>query len=96
MNTLALPKTATIEMLAHASKYSNEEITLFGCDMSEYGHVCLGPVTVTFDVPQIDVVAAQINGLETVKAKLVEEYEAKLHQIDEQIQNLRALTYSPA
>ena len=94
MNTPTLPKTATIEMQAHVSKYTDDGVTLFSCDMSEIGYVCLGPVTVTFDVPQVDVVAAQINGLEKVKAAIVEEYEHKLHKISEEIQNLRALTYS--
>ena len=92
MNTL--PKTATVELIAHLNKYS-DSVDLFGCDMSEYGHVVLGPVTVTFDVPQVDVVSSQISSLEKVKAKVVEEYEIKLHDIDEKLQNLRALSYQP-
>lgn len=89
-----LPKTATLEMQAHIDRF-DEKVTLFGCDMSEYGHILLGPVTVTFDVPQIDIVAAQLNSLEKAKAEVVKEYEIKLHDLDEKIQNLRALSYMP-
>lgn len=87
-----LPKTATLEMFAHIDKYS-DVLTLYPFDMSDAGYIVLGPVTVTFDVPQVDVVASQISSLEKVKAKVVEEYETKLTQLNEQIQNLRALTY---
>lgn len=89
-----LPKTVTQTYYAHLPKYEWEEgMDLWRHDMSEHGYVCLGPVTITFDVPQIDVVAAQIGTLEKVKAEVVQEYEAKLRQIDENIQNLRALSY---
>ena len=89
-----LPKSVTQTMYAHLSTY-REEVELFSCDMSEYGNVLLGPVEITFDVPQVDVVAAQLGALEKSKAAVVQEYETKLHQIDEQIQNLRALSYQP-
>lgn len=95
MTTPTLPKTVTVEMFAHVSRYS-DDVKLFSIDISGHGYICIGPVTVTFDVPQVDVVAAQITSLETTKAAMVEEYETKLHRINEEIQNLRALTYSPA
>lgn len=95
MDNQNLPKTVTLEVFAHMGKHS-DRIQLFMCDMSDHGYVCLGPVNVTFDVPQVDIVAAQIDSLEKVKTKLVEEYESKLYRINEQIQNLRALSYSAA
>ena len=85
-----LPKTATVTMLAHATPYDG--VQLYGFDMSACGYVNLGPVEITFDVPQVDVVAAQISGLEKTKADIVKEYEIKLREINEQIQNLRALS----
>lgn len=88
-----LPKTVTATYYAHISNsgYDNE-VCIWSSDMSAHGYINLGPVEITFDVPQVDVVAEQIGSLEKAKAKVVQEYETKLHQIDEKIQNLRALS----
>ena len=93
---MSLPKTVTKKMYVHLSEYSKGDTELFNCDMSDHGYTLLGPVEVTFDVPQVDVVAAQINSLEKVKAKTVSEYEHRLARINDKIQELRCLTQETA
>ena len=94
---MKLPQTVTLILHIHAQEGydGTPRIKLFDGDRSEYGYIYLGETTITLDIPQIDIVAAQIALIEKVKAEVVKEYETKLHDLDEKLQNLRALGYIP-
>ena len=94
MNTNNLPETVKQKLYIHLT--NNDRLSVDSCDMTSVGWALLGMEEVTLKVPQVDVVSVQLSALEKAKSEVVREYETKLHQIDERIQNLRALSYSAA
>ena len=89
-----LPKTCTKEMYVHLSRWADDQLDLYSCDMSEHGQPCIGKVTVTFDVPQgVDPVEAQISSLEKQIEKAGEEYQQKIKPLRLHIKELQAITH---
>ena len=87
-----LPKSVTATMYIHVIQYS-DKVQLFPFDMTSVGYILLGTTEVTFDVPQVDLVAMEIKSIEREKAMVVKEYEEKLAMIAEELSGLRSLTY---
>lgn len=85
-------------LICHARRDHNGAVRHFltSGDMTEYGYIKLGPVEVEYEVPETDMVAAEIAGLEVIKAKVVEETQRKLGAIEDQLSKLRCLTYEGA
>lgn len=88
MNT---PKTVTRELFIHHSSYRNDDIWVMDDDMSEYGDILLGKVSVTFDIPNRDISAAKIEMLEKAINKLQVDTHVKVTNMKEQIQSLLAI-----
>jgi len=85
------PKIVTRDIFIHHSDYNEDNIKIFNCEMTEYGDVFLGKVSVTFEIPQIDVAAAKIEMLEKGIEKLQAETHLKVTNMKEQIQSLLAI-----
>lgn len=96
-----LPKSVTRKELVHLRagvewRRPPYDLHLFSGDMSGHGYILIGETTVTFDVPQVDFIAAQISSIEKTKAAIVREYEEKLSQIDAKLGDLRSLAFDGA
>lgn len=97
---MKLPESATQTFYVHLSKYHDlpgrNMFALYQDDMSEYDHVCLGQVEVTFPIPQdVDPIQAQVDSLEKQLAVINREYAQKVSTVQTRIRELQALTYEP-
>ena len=88
-----LPKTCTQDMYVHLCEWSKDQVILFSCDMSEHGNICLGKVSITFDVPQTDIIAAKISSLEQQIKKAGERHQQIIIPLKRQIKELQAITH---
>lgn len=86
-----MSKQVTMTMYAHASQYSDQPFSLFHCDMSEHGHVCLGQVEVTFTPPTTDPVAAELDSIDKAMQSVRAELQGKLNALQERRDNLLAI-----
>lgn len=75
----------------HIEEWMGKEPMLFMTDMSEHGYVLLGEVEVEYEVPDIDIRAAQVEALDKQITKTRAEFERKLMALTEQKNNLLAL-----
>lgn len=97
---MKLPESATQTFYVHLSKYPRLDgsgaFELWLDDMSEFERVCLGPVEITFSVPQdVDPIQAQVDSLEKQLAVINREYAQKVSTVQTRIKELQALTYEP-
>lgn len=84
----------TKEMFVHLDKYSENDFSLFGCDMSTCGYVLINKQMVEFDVPEnFDPVPIKMAMLQAQEAKVREEFNKRIAQIKDEISKLQALTY---
>jgi len=72
------------------------EFTLFSCDMSEYGHVCIGEQEIIIDVPDdFNPVVAEIAMLRATQQKIQADAQVKANAIEDQISKLSCIEYKP-
>jgi hypothetical protein len=93
---MELPKTATQEFYVHLSNYPElgHEFDLWQHDMTDCGRVCLGKISLTFDIPQdVDPIQGQINCLEKQIEKAGEEHMRKIVPLQRRIKELQAITH---
>jgi hypothetical protein len=85
-----LPTEFEVVMWVGFSPYS-KELGLYQYDMSDQGYAMLGTVKLTVSVPQTDPREKMIEGLKAKRDRVHAEYLNTLSEIDESIQQLRAL-----
>lgn len=79
-------------MYVHKEIYSDGYV-LFSADMSEHGYLCLGPVEIEFEIPDVDIRQAQVDALDKQIAKTRQDFEAKLYVLQERRDNLLAIGF---
>lgn len=87
-----LPESIESTLLVHIDPHSDKPVAMT-CDMTEFGYVLLGSVTVTVPVPQVDVIEAEIASLERKADAVRAEFHRKLTAITDRIQSLRAIEH---
>lgn len=87
-----MTKQVAMTMYAHvASEWYDTPFTLFQCDMSEHGHICLGPVEVTFNAPEADPVAAEVASIDKAMQSVRAELQGKLNALQDRRDSLLAI-----
>lgn len=86
-----MSKKVTMTMYAHVNQYGSNPFSLFGTDMGEFGHVCLGEVEVTFTPPATDPVSAELASIEKAIQSVRAELQGKLNALQERRDNLLAI-----
>jgi len=93
----------TIDMTLHihaGRNYSTKQVEFSAkvCDMSEYGYTYLfeHPISIEVDIPDdFDMNSAEIDKLRKQKKQVQAEMQMQLTRIDEQINSLLAIEYTP-
>lgn len=93
----------TIDMTLHihaGRSYGTKQIEFSAtvCDMSEYGYIYLfeHPISIEVDIPDdFDMNSAEIDKLRKQKKQVQAEMQMQLTRIDEQINSLLAIEYTP-
>lgn len=89
-----MTKQVTMTMYAHkASGAVGREYDIYHWDMSEHGHICLGPVEVTFTAPETDPVAAELESIDKAMQSVRSELQGKLNALQERRDSLLAITH---
>lgn len=94
--------TNTIEVkgfiLGQKNSWSDKiDYTWASCEMVEHGYLTICPHVLTFELPEeFDVITAQIRMLEQQRDKIRAQMAKRITEINEQIQSLRAIEYTPA
>lgn len=87
-----MSKQVTMKMYAHKpDAFDDRPFRLFGTDMSEYGHVCLGEVEVTFTAPTTDPVEAELASIDKAMQSVRAEMQGKLNALENRRANLLAI-----
>ncbi|MGO4326764.1 hypothetical protein AB4Z48_18215 [Cupriavidus sp. 2TAF22] len=94
--------TQTIEVqgfiLGQKNSWSDKiDYTWSTVEMIEHGYMTIGRHTLTFDLPDgFDVITEQIRMLERQRDKIRAQLAKRIKEINEQIQSLQAIEYTPA
>jgi hypothetical protein len=81
----------TLKGFVHKNSYDNG-LHVSSIDMSEYGHVLVGPVEFEYEVPEnYNPVAAEVAGLQKQADKLADEYHRQRAAIQSRINDLLCL-----
>lgn len=68
--------------------------SFFSCDMSDHGYVTVMPHSIEIDIPNsFNMDAAMIDLLMKKKEKLLNEFNKRIEEINEEISKYSALTY---
>lgn len=86
-----MSKQVTMTMYAHVNQYGNDPFSLFSTDMSEFGHVCLGEVEVTFTPPATDPVDAELAYIDKAMQSVRAELQGKLNALQGRRDDLLAI-----
>lgn len=71
-----------------------DEYQFFTCEMKEYGYATVMPYSIEVEIPDaFDPAAAQVALLEAEKQKARAEFQARITEIDRQIQSLLAIEH---
>ncbi|MGQ6496440.1 hypothetical protein ACUNE2_02120 [Serratia sp. IR-2025] len=97
MKALQIPVTLFIH--ANVSQYTQEKISVFTMDMSQYPeYVLLETRTIHIDVnhPEpIDIIGKQVEALKLEKARLADATYKRIAEIDDQVQQLLCIEHCP-
>ncbi|MBN5214107.1 hypothetical protein [Serratia ureilytica] len=97
MKALQIPVTLFIH--ANVSQYTQEKISVFTMDMSQYPeYVLLETRTINIDVNQpepIDIIGKQVEALKLEKARLADATYKRIAEIDDQVQQLLCIEQCP-
>ncbi len=97
MKALQIPVTLFIH--ANVSQYTQEKISVFTMDMSQYPeYVLLETRTIHIDVNQpepIDIIGKQVEALQLEKARLADATYKRIAEIDDQAQQLLCIEHCP-
>lgn len=97
MKALQIPVTLFIH--ANVSQYTQEKISVFTMDMSQYPeYVLLETRTIRIDVNQpepIDIIGKQVEALKLEKARLTDATYKRIAEIDDQVQQLLCIEHCP-
>ncbi|MGQ6017363.1 hypothetical protein ACUNG1_25725 [Serratia sp. IR-2025] len=97
MKALQIPVTLFIH--ANVSQYTQEKISVFTMDMSQYPeYVLLETRTIHIDVNQpepIDIIGKQVEALQLEKARLADATYKRIAEIDDQVQQLLCIEHCP-
>lgn len=97
MKALQIPVTMFIH--ANVSQYTQEKISVFTMDMSQYPeYVLLETRTIHIDVNQpepIDIIGKQVEALQLEKARLADATYKRIAEIDDQVQQLLCIEHCP-
>lgn len=97
MKALQIPVTLFIH--ANVSQYTQEKISVFTMDMSQYPeYVLLETRTIHIDVNQpelIDIIGKQVEALKLEKARLADATYKRIAEIDDQVQQLLCIEHCP-
>ncbi|EPH7219873.1 TPA: hypothetical protein ACKP06_000433 [Serratia marcescens] len=97
MKALQIPVTLFIH--ANVSQYTQEKISVFTMDMSQYPeYVLLETRTIHIDVNQlepIDIIGKQVEALQQEKARLADATYKRIAEIDDQVQQLLCIEHCP-
>ncbi|HGE8310105.1 TPA: hypothetical protein ACGD7G_000385 [Serratia marcescens] len=95
MKALQIPVTLFIH--ANVSQYTQEKISVFTMDMSQYPeYVLLETRTIHIDVNQpepIDIIGKQVEALQLEKARLADATYKRIAEIDDQVQQLLCIEH---
>ena len=85
--------TQTFKVFVRRDDYTGElGVSLFGCDMSEYGYIYVRDQELTIEIPdQSELVACEIDSLKKTGDRIQEDARRKLREIEDKISNLRCL-----
>ncbi|EPX2177578.1 hypothetical protein ACWXZN_004774 [Serratia marcescens] len=97
MKALQIPVTLFIH--ANVSQYTQEKISVFTMDMSQYPeYVLLETRTIHIDVNQpepIDIIGKLVEALQLEKARLADATYKRIAEIDDQVQQLLCIEHCP-
>lgn len=97
MKALQIPVTLFIH--ANVSQYTQEKISVFTMDMSQYPeYVLLETRTIHIDVNQpetIDIIGKQVEALQLEKTRLADATYKRIAEIDDQVQQLLCIEHCP-
>ncbi len=97
MKALQIPVTLCIH--ANVSQYTQEKISVFTVDMSQYPeYVLLETRTIHIAVNQpepIDIIGKQVEALQLEKARLADATYKRIAEIDDQVQQLLCIEHCP-
>lgn len=97
MKALQIPVTLFIH--ANVSQYTQEKISVFTMDMSQYPeYVLLETRTIHIDVNQpepIDIIGKQVEALQLEKVRLADATYKRIAEIDDQVQQLLCIEHCP-
>lgn len=97
MKALQIPVTLFIH--ANVSQYTQDKISVFTMDMSQYPeYVLLETRTIHIDVNQpepIDIIGKQVEALQLEKARLADATYKRIAEIDDQVQQLLCIEHFP-
>ncbi|EPD3668466.1 TPA: hypothetical protein ACNH39_002162 [Serratia marcescens] len=97
MKALQIPVTLFIH--ANVSQYTQEKISVFTMDMSQYPeYVLLETRTIHIDFNQpepIDIIGKQVEALQLEKARLADATYKRIAEIDDQVQQLLCIEHCP-
>lgn len=85
------------KLYIHESQYM-DELQVFPCDMTQYGHTLIHVAEVEVDVPdvpEVDRNALRIVALEKEEQKVRARFHVELTKIQNRIANLKSITHNP-
>ena len=86
----------TFEFFLHASHRplgGEPEIYLFTSDMSAFGYIFISKTAVEVEIPEFDIIALEVDGIEKQIAKVRAEAHLKIGQLEQRKQELLAIGY---